>query len=74
MSLETASQANLKIILDQLADYLNVVNRGLLDADDYDLNKYDELKSMYDMVVKKGRLSSSEAQAFIEELANIRKR
>ncbi|WP_156289035.1 DUF1128 domain-containing protein [Oceanobacillus salinisoli] len=74
MSLETASQENLKILLDELADRLNVVNRGLLDAEDYDLNKYEDLKLMYDIVVQKGRLSTSETQAFVEELATIRKK
>ncbi|WP_085992419.1 DUF1128 domain-containing protein [Oceanobacillus senegalensis] len=74
MTLKTASQDNLKIILEELADRLNVVNRGLLDAEDYDLEKYDDLKLMYDIVVQKGRLSASETQAFVEELAKIRKK
>lgn len=74
MSLDVASQENLKILLDELADRLNVVNRGLLDAEDYDLNKYDDLKLMYDIVKKKGKLSTLETQAFVEELGSIRKK
>ncbi|RKQ37454.1 DUF1128 domain-containing protein [Oceanobacillus halophilus] len=72
--METATQENLKKLLDELGDRLNVVNRGLLDAEDYDLAKYDDLKMMYDIVVQKGRLSTSETQAFVEELATIRKK
>lgn len=74
MDLTIASQENLKILLEELADKLNVVNRGLLDAEDYDLNKYEDLKLMYDMVKQKGKLSPFEAQAFVEELGSIRKK
>ncbi|MFD1850412.1 DUF1128 domain-containing protein [Oceanobacillus bengalensis] len=73
MNLETASEENLKFILEQLADKLNVVNRGLLDAEDYDIDKYDDLKLMYDIVIQKGKLSVLETQAFVEELGRIRK-
>lgn len=72
MDLKVASQENLKILLDELADRLNVVNRGLLDAEDYDINKYDDLKLMYDIIKKKGQLSTLETQAFVEELGSIR--
>ncbi|MBR3121612.1 DUF1128 domain-containing protein [Oceanobacillus profundus] len=73
MSLEVASVENMKILLEDLADKLQVVNRTIMDPEDYDLEKYDDLKFMYDMVNQKGRLSASETQAFIEELSLIRK-
>jgi uncharacterized protein YfkK (UPF0435 family) len=63
----------MKIILEELADRLGVVNRTLMDPEDYDLGKYDELKLMYDMIINKGSLSASETQAFIEELRSVRK-
>ncbi|OZU90350.1 hypothetical protein CIL03_04170 [Virgibacillus indicus] len=73
MNLENPSQENLKIILDELAVRLDVVNRTIMDPEDYDMDKYNDLKFMYDMVVQKGRLSVSESQAFIEELREVRK-
>lgn len=73
MSLEKASEKNLKFILDELAERLNVVNRGLFDSEDYNIEKYNDLKLMYDIVVQKQHLTASETQAFIEELATIRK-
>lgn len=73
MSLEKASEKNLKFILDELAERLNVVNRGLFDSEDYNIEKYSDLKLMYDIVVQKQHLTASETQAFIEELATIRK-
>lgn len=73
MNLETPSQENLKILLDEIADQLSIVNRTIMDAKDYDLNKYTELKSLYDLIKQKGHLSTLETQAFIEELRNTRK-
>ncbi|WP_042223799.1 DUF1128 domain-containing protein [Oceanobacillus manasiensis] len=73
MNLENPSKENMSFILEQLGERLDVVNRSILDPEDYDLNKYDDLKLMYEIVEQKGRLSASEAQAFIEELRSVRK-
>lgn len=73
MKLEVPSNENLAFILNELADCLKVANRALLDPEDYDLDKYEDLKFMYDMVVQKGQLSASETQAFIDELRTVRK-
>ncbi|GAA0435562.1 MAG: DUF1128 domain-containing protein [Bacillota bacterium] len=73
MSLEKPSAENLKILLDEIAEQLDVVNRTIMDPEDYDLNKYEEIKFMYDMIKQKGRLSAQETQAFIEELRSVRK-
>lgn len=73
MNLEYPSNENLQFMLNELADRLKVANRELLNHEDYDLDKYDEIKFMYDMVVQKGFLSPSETQAFIDELRSVRK-
>ncbi|RDW17865.1 DUF1128 domain-containing protein [Oceanobacillus chungangensis] len=72
MDLSIASEENLKHLLNDLAVRLQVVNVSLLDAEDYDLEKYDDIKFLYDIVVKKGKLSTLETQAFLEELAGVR--
>lgn len=73
MNLENPSQENLTFILDELAEMLNVVNRTIMDPEDYDLDKYEDIKFMYDMIKQKGQLSASETQAFIDELRSVRK-
>jgi len=73
MQLEQPSKENMEYMLQELAEKLQVVNRSIMDAEDYNLEKYEDLKWMYDMVISKGRLSASETQAFINELAAIRK-
>ncbi|MBY7143664.1 DUF1128 family protein [Virgibacillus sp. NKC19-3] len=73
MNLEYPSKENLKLLLHELADHLGVVNRKIMDPDDYDIDKYDDLKLMYDMITQKTNLSAAEKQAFIEELRSVRK-
>lgn len=74
MSLNQATYENMSFMLNELADHLNVANRGLFDPEDYDLNKYSDLKLLHQLVVEKNRLSSMETQAFVDELATIRKK
>ncbi|MFD2208794.1 DUF1128 domain-containing protein [Virgibacillus halophilus] len=73
MNLEEATNANLSYILSELAEKLQVVNRTIMQPEDYDLEKYEELKFMYDMVIQKGSLSASETQAFLDELRAVRR-
>jgi uncharacterized protein YfkK (UPF0435 family) len=72
-NLNEATKENLEVLINEMANLLQVVNRSIMDPEDYDLDKYDELKSLYDLLKLKGQLSVAETQAFIEELAAIRK-
>ncbi|MCF3942463.1 DUF1128 domain-containing protein [Oceanobacillus alkalisoli] len=74
MSFDEANQENLSQMLNELADHLNVANRGLFDAEDYDLNKYNDLKLLHQVIMNKEKLSALETQAFVDELATIRKK
>ncbi len=73
MNLDQPTQENLAYILDELGNQLGVANRMLLDEKDYDLSRYDDLKFLYDHVVKAGSLTPSEIHAFIDELKTVRK-
>ncbi|HAM79361.1 DUF1128 domain-containing protein [Ornithinibacillus bavariensis] len=73
MDLENPSMENLTYILEDMAKRLSVVNRSLLNPNDYDLSKYEDIKFMYDVIIQKGSLSAFETQAFIEELRHVRK-
>lgn len=73
MNLDNPSQENLEFILKELTKKLDVANRKIMDPDGYNLEKYDELKFMYDVVIAKETLSPSETQAFVSELRTVRK-
>ncbi|BAM47661.1 MAG: DUF1128 domain-containing protein [Amphibacillus sp.] len=73
MNLSEANQKNLAYMLDSIGKQLDVANPSLLDPEDYNIDKYDDLKWLYDFVVNKNNISIAEKEAFIEELATIRK-
>lgn len=73
MNLNEPTQENLKYILNELADRLDIANRILVNEKDYDINRYDDLKFMYDMVVKNKQLSINEKHALVDELRSVRK-
>lgn len=73
MNLEVNSKENLTYILNELINKLGVANKSLFKTDDYDINKYEELKFMYEVAFKKGKLSPSETEAFLDELKKARK-
>ncbi|MGM8364169.1 DUF1128 domain-containing protein [Virgibacillus sp. W0181] len=73
MNLENPNYENMKFILDELSNRLDVANRSLMDPQDYDMDKYEDLKYMYEIISKKGSLSPAETQAFISELRAVRK-
>ncbi|WP_102028186.1 DUF1128 domain-containing protein [Salirhabdus sp. Marseille-P4669] len=71
MSLE-ATEQNLASIINGLADYLKVINRSILDPEHYQLEHFEEIHGLYNMVKSKGSLSVSEIQAVLEELSKYR--
>ncbi|GAA4063377.1 MAG TPA: DUF1128 domain-containing protein [Bacilli bacterium] len=73
MDLSEANQTNLAYLLEKIGEKLDVANTSLLDPEDYNINKYDDLKWLYDYVSDKSVISISEKEAFVEELAAIRK-
>lgn len=71
--LNEPTEENLAYLLQEITKKLQVVNPSIMDPEDYDLNKYDQLKLLFDVLHEKGQLSVSETQAFVQELAAIRK-
>lgn len=73
MDLSLHTEENLTYLLEKIGDKLSVANRILLDEKDYDIQYYEDLKFLYDLVMKRDTLSPSEVNAFIDELKAIRK-
>jgi len=73
MDLSLHTEENLTYMLEKIGDKLSVANRVLLDEKDYDIKYYEDLKFLYDHVMKRDTLSPREVNAFIDELKTIRK-
>ncbi|KGX83677.1 MULTISPECIES: DUF1128 domain-containing protein [Pontibacillus] len=74
MNLNEPTNENLRYMINHLADQLQVVNRGLMDPEDYDLKHYEDIKDIYDMTQMRGQMSVSEIQAVVGELGKFRKK
>lgn len=72
MDLNEKSAENVTYMLDQMAKKLEVANQIVFDPKGYDLSKYDEIKFMYDFIMKQNTLSAAETSAFIDELRSVR--
>lgn len=73
MDLSIQSKENLAFMLQELGKKLGIANQIIIKPEDYDLDRYYDLKDLYDMVNQRGKLTVSETEAFIQELRSVRK-
>ena len=73
MDLEKKSVENVEYMIEKVKDKLKVMNLGAIKPSHFDENMYEELKEIYDLVMKKDTFSPNEMQALVEELGSLRK-
>ncbi|WP_252313831.1 DUF1128 domain-containing protein [Sinobaca sp. H24] len=73
MSLQEPTTENVHEMMDVMRMKLQIVNPAALDAENFDLNRYDEIKELYDMVSNKSKISVSEMDAIVSELGKLTK-
>ncbi|WP_041122009.1 DUF1128 domain-containing protein [Jeotgalibacillus alimentarius] len=73
MDLTVQSTENAEYMVEKIKDRLRIVNAGALKVSAFDEEQYEELHSLYTMVMKRETFSPSEMQAIAEELGNLRK-
>jgi uncharacterized protein YfkK (UPF0435 family) len=71
--LQEATQENLAILVEGIKAKLNMANTAVMRAEDFDLENYDDLLFLYNMVQKKSNFSINEMTAIVEELGSMRK-
>ncbi|WP_075980094.1 DUF1128 domain-containing protein [Bacillus massilinigeriensis] len=73
MNLTEKSSENVEFMIEKIKEKLKVLNLGAIKPSHFDENMYDELKEIYELVMKKNSFSPNEMQALAEELGNLRK-
>ncbi|RSL31393.1 DUF1128 domain-containing protein [Salibacterium salarium] len=73
MNLEEQTQENLNFMVEEIAKKLQVVNSSAIQPENFDLNQYDDIKDLYDMLDNKDKVSVSEMDAIISELGKLKK-
>jgi uncharacterized protein YfkK (UPF0435 family) len=73
MNLSEKTTENVEYMIEQIKEKLKVLNLGAIKPSHFDEEMYEELKEIYEMVMKKPSFSPNEMQALVEELGNLRK-
>lgn len=74
MDLAQKSIENVEFMIEKIKEKLKVLNFGAIKPSHFDEEMYEELKDIYDLVMKKNSFSPNEMQALAEELGNLRKK
>lgn len=73
MNLSEKTTENVEFMIEQIKEKLKVLNLGAIKPSHFDEEMYEELKEIYEMVIKKPSFSPNEMQALVEELGSLRK-
>ena len=73
MDLNNQTIENVEYMIEQIKEKLRVMNLGAIKPSHFDENMYEELKDIYELVMRKNNFSPSEMQAIAEELGNLKK-
>jgi uncharacterized protein YfkK (UPF0435 family) len=74
MNLTDNTLANAEYIIDQIKTKLRMASGAALSATQFDLDLYEDLKDIYDLVQSKPYFSVSEMDAIVLELGRLRKK
>ncbi|WP_174732823.1 DUF1128 family protein [Mesobacillus harenae] len=73
MDLSQKSTENVEFMIEKIKEKLKVLNMGAIKPSHFDGEMYEELRDVYEMVMRKNSFSPNEMQAIAEELGNLRK-
>ncbi|MCP3762135.1 DUF1128 domain-containing protein [Domibacillus sp. A3M-37] len=73
MDLSVKSAQNIQYMVNQITTKLRMVNTGAISPEHFSTSSYEDLKDIYDLVIRKQSFSPNEMQAIAEELGNLRK-
>ncbi|EIT85055.1 hypothetical protein A374_12175 [Fictibacillus macauensis ZFHKF-1] len=73
MNLTSPSQENIEHMIEAMKKKLQLVNSGLIQGSDYSLQQYDDLKELFDMVMKMPSFSVRDMEEIVSELGALKK-
>ncbi|MGN1400348.1 MAG: DUF1128 domain-containing protein [Bacillus sp. (in: firmicutes)] len=72
MDLSKNTPENVERMIISIKEKLRIMNFDALKAEHFDKDMYEELRDIYEMVMKKDRISPSEMQAIASELGSLK--
>lgn len=73
LNLSQKSTENVEYMIEKIKEKLRVLNLGAIKPSHFDEEMYEDLKEIYELVMKKNSFSPNEMQAIVEELGSLRK-
>jgi uncharacterized protein YfkK (UPF0435 family) len=72
VNLSVQSRENMAYMLEEIKKKLQVVNAGAIKSEHLSEDQYEDLKDLYEMVMKKNSFSISEMDGILGELRSMR--
>lgn len=73
VDLTQKSVENVEYMIEKIKEKLRVLNFGAIKPSHFNEEMYEELKDIYELVMKKNSFSPNEMQAIVEELGSLKK-
>ncbi|TVX95480.1 DUF1128 domain-containing protein [Cohnella terricola] len=72
MDLTQPTQQNVEYMIETIKTKLRMATGSAMQASSFKVDKYEDLKDIYDMVQSKEKFSISEVEALVSELGKLR--
>lgn len=73
MNLENKTTENVNYMIEKIKEKLKVLNIGAIKSSHFNEELYDDIRDIYELVMKRESFSPNEMQAIAEELGSLRK-
>lgn len=72
-NLEQATMENMVFMLEEIKAKLKMATAAAMQSSSFNLQKYEDIKELYEVVASKENFSISEVEALVSELGKLRK-
>ncbi|GFN33069.1 DUF1128 domain-containing protein [Paenibacillus xylaniclasticus] len=72
MNLNEPTADNLAYMIDTIKSKLRMATAAAMQASHFDLERYEDIKDLYDVVISKPGFSISEVEALVSELGKLK--
>lgn len=71
-NLQLQTQENVAFMIDVIKSKLKMASAAAMQASHFDLDQYEDIKDLYEVVASKEKFSISEVEALVSELGKLR--
>lgn len=73
VDLKSPTQDNLEFMIEAIKTKLRMASGAAMQAGSFGIDRYEDVKDLYDIVASKDKFSISEVEAIVSELGKLRK-